>query len=50
MAKQREKVFGQLPRKDCGACGAPDCRTLADDIVRGLARLTDCPFVKKEKR
>jgi hypothetical protein len=49
-AQRREKVFTKLPRKDCGACGAPDCRTLADDIVRGLARLDDCPFVNKEKR
>ena len=49
-AKRREKLFGELPRKDCGACGAPDCRTLADDIVRGQAGLADCPFVEKEKR
>jgi hypothetical protein len=54
-AKRRDKVFADLPRKDCGVCGAPDCRTLADDIVRGLARLEDCPFVRtdgsaKEKR
>jgi len=49
-AKRREKISAELPRKDCGICGAPDCRTLADDIVRGLAVLDDCPFVKKEKR
>ncbi len=49
-AKRREELFGELPRKDCGACGAPDCRTLADDIVRGQAGLADCPFVEKEKR
>jgi iron only hydrogenase large subunit-like protein len=51
-AKRREKIFADLPRKDCGVCGAPDCRTLADDIVRGYAHLEDCPFVKnkKEKR
>jgi hypothetical protein len=54
-AKRRESLFAELPRKDCGVCGAPDCRTLADDIVRGFARLEDCPFVKpkaakKEKR
>jgi iron only hydrogenase large subunit-like protein len=51
-AQRREKIFGSLPRRDCGICGAPDCRTLADDIVRGCARLEDCPFVegKKEKR
>jgi len=49
-AKRREKIAAGLPRKDCGVCGAPDCRTLADDIVRGLARLADCPFIGKEKR
>jgi hypothetical protein len=48
-AKRREKLFARLPRKDCGACGAPDCRTLAEDIVRGLARLADCPFVKEKE-
>jgi iron only hydrogenase large subunit-like protein len=50
MAKRREKILAGLPKKDCGVCGAPDCRTLADDIVRGHARLDDCPFVTKEKR
>ena len=49
-ATRGEKLFAKLPRKDCGACGAPDCRTLADDIVRGLARIADCPFAKKEMR
>jgi iron only hydrogenase large subunit-like protein len=44
-ARRREKVLAALPRKDCAACGAPDCRTLADDVVRGLARIEDCPFV-----
>jgi uncharacterized Fe-S cluster-containing protein len=36
--------------KDCGICGAPDCRTLADDVVRGFARVEDCPFLGKEAR
>jgi len=51
-AQRREKLAKKLPRKDCGICGAPDCWTLADDIVHGLARLSDCPFVetRKEKR
>ncbi|HPW16743.1 MAG TPA: [Fe-Fe] hydrogenase large subunit C-terminal domain-containing protein [Candidatus Aminicenantes bacterium] len=44
-ARLREAMFARLPRRDCGVCGAPDCRTLADDIARGLARLEDCPFV-----
>ena len=49
-ARRREKIFTRLPHKDCAACGAPDCRTLAEDIVRGVAEASDCPFVKKEKR
>ena len=48
-AKRRNKLVKQLPSKDCGACGAPDCRTLADDIVRDQAALSDCPFMKEEK-
>ncbi len=43
------KILRKLPKKDCGACGAPDCRTLAEDIVRGVADPTDCPFIRKEK-
>lgn len=34
---------------DCGACGAPSCRALAEDIVRGNAKETDCIFKLKEK-
>ena len=49
-AKKRSSLVKRLPGKDCGACGAPDCRTLADDIVRGLAILGDCPFMEKEKK
>jgi iron only hydrogenase large subunit-like protein len=49
-ARRRSQLVAQLPHKDCGACGAPDCRTLADDIIRGQALLTDCPFMDKEKK
>ncbi len=49
-AQRRDKIFAKLPRKDCGVCGAPDCWTLADDIVRGSARLADCPFAKSPTR
>jgi uncharacterized Fe-S cluster-containing protein len=47
-ARKRTRLFRRLPHKDCGACGAPDCRTLAEDVIRGLADLADCPFMKKE--
>ena len=49
-AAERDAYARRLPRKDCGACGAPDCRTLAEDVVRGCADLDDCPFVGKENR
>jgi iron only hydrogenase large subunit-like protein len=49
-AKRRDELVRLLPGRDCGACGAPDCRTLAEDVVRGWAKLADCPFVPKEKR
>jgi len=44
--KERADLLERLPRKDCAACGAPDCATLAEDILRGEATLDDCVFVK----
>ena len=46
---QMEKITQDLPGLDCGACGAPDCAALAEDIVRGLATETDCIFKLKER-
>ncbi len=37
-----DAIANELPGLDCGACGSPSCRTLAEDIVRGLAFDTDC--------
>ncbi|MEA5059613.1 MAG: 4Fe-4S dicluster domain-containing protein [Clostridia bacterium] len=34
---------------DCGSCGSPTCRTLAEDIVQGRANEMDCVFKLKEK-
>jgi len=44
-----ELINEQLPGLDCGACGAPSCRALAEDIVRGNANETDCIFKLREK-
>ena len=30
-----EEILQSLPQLDCGSCGAPTCRALAEDIVRG---------------
>jgi len=44
-----EEINDGLPGLDCGACGAPSCRALAEDIVRELAYETDCIFKLREK-
>lgn len=44
-----EEILKGLPNIDCGSCGAPTCRALAEDIVRGTAREEDCIFKLREK-
>ncbi len=39
-----EKLYESFPKLDCGSCGSPSCRALAEDIVRGYAKETDCIF------
>ena len=36
-----------LPGINCGACGSPNCRVLAEDIVNGYAKLEDCLLLNK---
>jgi hypothetical protein len=45
-----EKVLDVIKGTDCTACGAPDCRTFAEDVVRGDAVLNECVFVSAQKR
>lgn len=48
MNQVSETVKG-FPGLDCGTCGAPTCRALAEDIVRGYASVDDCIFrIKNE--
>jgi len=42
--RQIEKVMELIKGKDCTACGAPDCRTFAEDVVRGESALQECLF------
>lgn len=42
MMSRLKEIESSLPGLDCGICGAPSCRALADDIVRGYAQETDC--------
>jgi len=44
-----EELEREFPGLDCGACGAPTCRTLAEDVVLGRAKRTDCLFVLRRE-
>jgi hypothetical protein len=48
-AEQLESINSTLPGLDCGACGAPSCRALAEDIVRELASEMDCMFKLRQE-
>ncbi len=43
-----EELCKKFPGLDCGSCGAPSCRALAEDIVRGAADERDCIFILRE--
>lgn len=45
---QVERICKKLPGLDCGSCGAPTCKALAEDIVRGEADEKDCIYHMRE--
>lgn len=47
--EELERIYQQLPQIDCGSCGAPNCRALAEDIVRNNANIEDCIFMLRKK-
>ncbi|MBQ7745556.1 MAG: ferredoxin, partial [Ruminococcus sp.] len=49
MMSDMEEILSGLPGLDCGSCGAPTCRAMAEDIVRGKAKETDCIHKLKAK-
>ena len=42
-------LIALLPGLDCGSCGTPSCRALAEDIVLGFASEDDCIFRVRER-
>lgn len=44
--REQERRF---PGMNCGACGAPSCHALAEDIVEGQANEDQCIFLLREK-
>ncbi|MDO9694323.1 MAG: (Fe-S)-binding protein, partial [Candidatus Latescibacteria bacterium] len=46
LERERQELLARLPRKDCAACGAPDCATLVEDTLRDEAKIDDCIFLR----
>ncbi len=44
-----EELLQILPGIDCGACGSPTCRALAEDIVMGRMTLDGCAVQNRKK-
>ncbi|MCI8554519.1 MAG: ferredoxin, partial [Clostridiales bacterium] len=49
LMQEQDRICDRLPQLDCGSCGAPTCRALAEDVVRGLARENDCIFLMRRE-
>lgn len=47
--KSIDEIYKNLPGLDCGSCGSPGCRALAEDIVKGYASEYDCIFKLKDR-
>jgi len=43
-----EELCEKFPGLDCGSCGAPTCKALAEDIVRGVANEQDCIHILRD--
>lgn len=43
-----DELLERLPGLDCGCCGAPTCRALAEDVARGQASEKDCIHILKK--
>ena len=47
--KQYDAVLERLPGLDCGSCGSPTCKALAEDVALNKALEIDCIFKLREK-
>lgn len=47
--KRYDAVLEQLPGLDCGSCGSPTCKALAEDVALNKALDIDCIFKLREK-
>lgn len=43
-----EEVVNLLPKYNCGACGYPGCKEMANGLLKKEAKISDCKPMKKE--
>jgi Iron only hydrogenase large subunit, C-terminal domain len=48
--EQIDEILSTLPQLDCGACGAPSCAAMAEDIVQGRASIDNCIIRQKRMK
>ncbi len=44
-----KNIYEKLPHIDCGSCGAPTCKAMAEDIVKNEAQIEDCIFMLRQQ-
>lgn len=49
MMTQLKEIEARFCGLDCGSCGAPSCRALAEDVVRGFSTEEACIFVVRDQ-
>ena len=49
MLESIDAFTASFPGLDCGSCGAPSCRAMAEDIVKGAGKESDCIFKLREQ-
>lgn len=47
--ERMDAIYAKLPKFDCGSCGAPSCKALAEDVVRGFGNENDCIFKMRDR-
>lgn len=47
--KRADELLKGLPLLNCGLCGAPTCKSHAEDVVALRAELADCVFLSRDR-
>jgi len=47
--KKAEELLKALPKLDCGLCGAPTCKSHAEDVAALRADIEECVFLSRER-